>query len=285
VHYPYARGARCDLPTYFAQWYVRIGIPLLVMICFIEFCGGIVGEDVAVAPRGVLWSLWCELIYYTLYPLLLIGFRWVGFVPIIAVSFIAAYLVIISHWDLMTYWAYSRKIGWIAALPAWLLGCAIAQILAAGRLSALPGSVWLWRATAVALSIAPKALVYASVSPVLIGNPATLTVFSLFVVADKGARDVRTQPAAGAAGAGRPLALFALSGPQCIIVAFLQLSQPSNPLARWPLQMGAILVASYVFYRVVERPAHLLARSLGRRLARQRVEDIAANARVASLNS
>jgi peptidoglycan/LPS O-acetylase OafA/YrhL len=152
-----------------------------VIICFFHFGSVIVGAKVAAAPAVVLWSLWCEIIYYLLYPLLRIGFQKIGFAPIIALAFVAAYLVIADHWDLMTYWAYPKTLAWIAAFPAWLLGCAVAQMLAEGRLPALPGAVWWWRAAALVLSLPPKALVYRSISPVIIGNPATLGLFSLFV--------------------------------------------------------------------------------------------------------
>jgi peptidoglycan/LPS O-acetylase OafA/YrhL len=174
VHYPYAKSEPYDLPAYFAQRFVRIGIPLLVVAAFVKFSGGLVGGDVATAPRMVLWSLWCELIYYAIYPALLVAFRRIGFAPVLAAAFVAAGLVVAWHWDLMTYWEYPHDLTWIAALPAWLLGCVIAQQLAERRLPVLPGSVWWWRGAALLLSIPPKALVYASISPVLISNPATL---------------------------------------------------------------------------------------------------------------
>jgi peptidoglycan/LPS O-acetylase OafA/YrhL len=102
VHYPNARSEPLDLPAYFAQRFVRVGIPLAVVAAFVKFSGGLVGEDVATAPRMVLWSLWCELIYYAIYPAFLIAFRRIGIVPVLAAAFAAACLVVVCHWDLMT---------------------------------------------------------------------------------------------------------------------------------------------------------------------------------------
>jgi len=272
VHYPYSRSEPCHLLPYFTQRFVRVGIPLLVVVGFVKFSGGLVGDDIATAPRIVLWSLWCELIYYAIYPALLIGFRRIGFVPLLAAAFIAAYSVIIAHWHLMTYWQYPYTLAWVVALPAWLLGCAIAQILAARRLPALPGSVLWWRAAAIFLSIPPKALVYASVSPVLIGNPATLGVFSLFVfpwlMKEISAFRENPPPAPLEWGGRWSYSLYLVH--TTVIAALVHVAGRIDPLIRWPLKLAAILVVAYLFYCIVERPGHMLARSIGRRLARQR---------------
>jgi len=282
VHYPYARSEPCELPAYFAQRYVRVGIPLLVVMAFMKFSGRFVGDDVANGPVMVLWSLWCELIYYTIYPALLIAFRRFGFMPVLIAAFIAAYAVIFTHWDIIYYATYSRTLAWVTALPAWLLGCVIAQMIAAGRLPALPGSVWWWRVTAVLLSIPPKALVYPSISPVVIGNPATLTMFSLFVflwlIKEISVFRINPPPAILEWGGRWSYSLYLVH--HVIIVAFLHVSKNIPEFVLWPLRLTAIFAASYAFYVVVERPGHLLARAIARQLKKQRDE---AKTRVATV--
>jgi peptidoglycan/LPS O-acetylase OafA/YrhL len=270
VHQPYAANNEpCRLQVYFVRRFVRIGIPLLVVVAFEKFAGHLVGDVIAHAPNLVLWSLWCELIYYAVYPVLLLGFRRFGVGPVLAASFVAATLVIAGHWSLMTYAQYSRTEAWIAALPAWLLGCVIAEKLARGQLPVLQGSVWAWRAAALLLSIPPKALVYIDISPVLIGNPATLGLFAIFAYfwVMKEIETFMSQP---------PLAMLERGGRwsyslylvhNVIIVAFIPLTSWMSPLASWPLRLAAILLASYLFYLVAERPAHIIARRLGRRLS------------------
>lgn len=269
VHYPYAKSEPLDLPTFYVHRFVRVGIPLVAVCAFVKLSGGVVGEDVSHASRMVMWSLWCELIYYGLYPALLVGVRKIGMAPIVATAFVAAYLVILSHWRLMTYWDYPVSLAWIAALPAWLLGCAAARLVALGRLPVLPGSIWGWRAAALVLSIPPKALVYASVSPVLIGNPATLGVFALFVfpwlMKEISTYQNRPPPALLEWGGRWSYSLYLTH--RIVIVAFTHLGAWSNRPVAWLLQLAAIATVAYGFYRLVERPSHGLARWLAQRLA------------------
>ena len=276
VHYPQARSGTLVLPAYATQRFLRVGIPLLAVAAFVKFGGGIVGDAIATAPRMVLWSLWCELIYYAIYPALRIGFRRIGLGWLIGAAFVAAYAVIFSHWGLMLYWSYPRTLCWVAALPAWLLGCAIAERLAEGRLPALPGSVWWWRAAALVLSIPPKALLYPSISPIAIGNPATLLPFSIFVffwlMKEIATFTAKPPPAALEWGGRWSYSLYLTHN--IVIAAFAASAwQPAGPgggVVRWAVQLAAILAASYAFYCVVERPAHRLARTTGAWLARPR---------------
>lgn len=285
VHYPYARSAPCRLPAYFAQRYVRVGIPLLVVMAFMKFSGRFVGDDVANGPTMVLWSLWCELIYYTIYPALLIAFRRFGFLPVLAAAFIAAYAVIFTHLDFIYYATYSRTLAWVTALPAWLLGCVIAQMIAAGQLPALPGSIWWWRVAAVLLSIPPKALVYQSISPVVIGNPATLTMFSLFVflwlIKEVSVFRSNPPPALLEWGGRWSYSLYLVH--HVVIVAFSHVSKAIPGFVLWPLRLTAVFAASYGFYVVVERPAHLLARAIARQLRKPGVTTDVAKLRVAAI--
>ena len=272
VHYPYARSGHCPLPSFFARRFLRIGIPLAVVAAFVRLGGGLVGDDIATATRVVIWSLWCELIYYALYPLFLVIFRRIGMAPVIAGAFVAAYLVIACHWHFLTYWQYSSRVAWITALPVWLLGCAAAQAIATGRLPLLPGSIWAWRGAVLLLSIPPKALVYPSVTPVVIGNPATLGVFALFAVAWV-IREVqffqgRAAPPLLEWGGRWSYSVYLVHN--TVLVAFGHLLARANGFALWPVELAAILGVSYVFHLAVERPSHRLAQSVGRFLARQR---------------
>jgi peptidoglycan/LPS O-acetylase OafA/YrhL len=275
VHYPHARSASCNLAAFYAQRFVRVGLPLLVVVAFewAAFSLGAdrLGEGISGALRMVSWSLWCELVYYALYPALLIGFRRIGMMPIIAASFVAAYVTIFDHWQLLTYWQYSKALAWITAMPAWLMGCALAQAIASGRLPMLPGSIWTWRIGAVLLSIPAKALVYPAVTPILIGNPATLglyAVFAVFWVSKELQFYSRHPPAAALEWGGRwSYSMYLVHN--IVLVAFAHHFLHPHTVALWPAEIAAVLVTSYLFYRLVEYPSHRLARALGRFFARQ----------------
>jgi peptidoglycan/LPS O-acetylase OafA/YrhL len=279
VHLSYARSEQCHLPAFFAQRCVRIGIPLLVVIAveFLAYRLGAagLGDDVAIAMRMVSWSLWCELIFYALYPVFLIGFRRIGFIPMIGAAYVAAYLTIFDHWQLLTYWQYSSRVAWLTALPVWLLGCALAQVIAMGRLPALPGSIWLWRIGAVLLSIPPKALVYASVTPILIGNPATLGLYAVFACfwLMKEIRFYQDHPAPPLLEWGGRWSYSIYLIHNIVLVAFAHHLVHPYGLAVWPAEFATVLSLAYVFYRLVEDPSHRLARALGRSLGSWHVRD------------
>ncbi len=274
VHYPHARSLSCNLPAFYAQRFVRVGTPLLIVVAFELGAQSLgvshVAGDISSALRTVIWSLWCELIYYALYPAFLIGFQRIGLIPIIAASFVAAYVAIFDHWNLLTYWQYPKTLAWITALPAWLMGCALAQAIVAGRLPVLPGSVWTWRIGAILLSIPPKALVYPDVSPVLIGNPATLgpyAVFAFFWVSKEVHFYQSHRPPATLEWGGRwSYSIYLVHN--VVIVFFTHHFLHPYAFVLWPMEIAAVLIMSYVFYRLVEYPSHRLARTLGRSFAR-----------------
>jgi peptidoglycan/LPS O-acetylase OafA/YrhL len=277
VHYPYARSSSCNLPAFYAQRFLRVGMPLLVIIAFklaVPMLGAVqLANAISSALRTVIWSLWCELIYYALYPALLIGFRRIGMIPIFAASCVAASVTIFDHWHFMTYWQYSKTLAWITALPAWLLGCALAQAIAADRLPVLPGSIWTWRVSALLLSIPAKALVYADLSPVLIGNPATLglyAIFAYFWVSKEVQFYQSHRPAATLEWGGRwSYSIYLVHN--IVLVFFTRHFLHPYAFALWPTEIAAVLTLSYVFYRFVEYPSHRLARALSGLIARQQV--------------
>ena len=188
--------------------------------------------------------------------------------PMICAAFVAAYLVIIGHWHLMSYWQYPRALMWVAALPVWLLAVPGADRCHWAATHSARTDLGLARGCRI-LSVPPKALIYASVSPVLIGNPATLGVFSVFVffwlMKEITTFESHAPPALLEWGGRWSYSLYLVH--TIIIVTFVQRGGWINHFVRWPLRLTAILAASYAFYCVVERPAHMLARSLGRRLA------------------
>jgi hypothetical protein len=89
-----------------------------VVANFARGTGDFIGDDIATAPRIVLWSLWCALISYNIYTLLLVVFRRIGLLPVIVSAFILSYVVILGHWTLTTNLACPRIRADSASLPA-----------------------------------------------------------------------------------------------------------------------------------------------------------------------
>jgi peptidoglycan/LPS O-acetylase OafA/YrhL len=266
IHYPYARGERLHLPSFYAHRFIRIGIPMLLIRVLAGRYSPIVSSDIAHATEVVLWSLWCELAYYAIYPALLVGFRKLGLRAVLAASFILAYALIAINWKLPLYYDYSHVMASLVALPAWLVGCAIAQAVADGKLPRLPGSVWLWRVGALLFSILAKALVYRSITPILIGNPATLGIFAVYaafwIIKEIQTFDVTPPPRLLEWGGRWSYSLYLVHAG---LLVSIEAALPGNPLIRSPLQIAAALALGYAFYLTFERPARLLAVYAGRR--------------------
>jgi peptidoglycan/LPS O-acetylase OafA/YrhL len=130
IHYPCKNGINNTI-QFWIRRFLRILIPLAVIIC--------VGIYFNHPEKTVTWSLFCELVYYALYPLLLkINLSWKA--KFTAAWFIAAIFITIgSYHDVLAffkqsnnqyqgyYWQLGDYLTWVIGLPCWLLGVLIAE--------------------------------------------------------------------------------------------------------------------------------------------------------------
>jgi len=127
IHYPYTRKPLPVLPFWAARW-VRIMIPVLVAI--------VLAKLAKLKPYNfwdgyILWSIVCELFYYTLYPLFLWSSRWIPLRVQFYLALLASFVVAIgvgsdqygnAH-------AYGPLLNWVVGLPSWLVGCVLAETI------------------------------------------------------------------------------------------------------------------------------------------------------------
>ncbi|WP_133648685.1 acyltransferase family protein [Paraburkholderia flava] len=127
IHNAYHRDAALRPINYFASRYVRIGVPLAIV--------ALVSQPVGDAPtllQSVLWSLYCEIVYYTLYPLVRLRFHRIGEM-IAGATLLGAAMVWFTHQhgqmvcDHCVYQNYGVAGTALLYLPGWLLGCLIAD--------------------------------------------------------------------------------------------------------------------------------------------------------------
>jgi peptidoglycan/LPS O-acetylase OafA/YrhL len=261
IHYPFRDGHPIPLRAYYTRRYLRVLIPMAAAILL-------------AAPlridlmHSVLWSLICEEIYYLLYPLVLVPLRrrmrwW----PIIAVSYVLAFAVVLSNPRLGNYGEHGPALNWILGLPCWLLGCQLAESLPFRTPSRL--GIWTWRAGILGLATVCSVLRFHSP----LTYPWTLNWFALAAFFWLGRETAYFAAHGGSAWLeknGKWSYSLYLTHYQARVFYGLVGLPFLGHLLDWILRTGFIYGCSYAFYRLVEKPSHEFARTIGRRLLERR---------------
>ena len=260
IHYPYARGA----PFRWAPFYARRGLRILIPFAAAMLVSRLLGPGAQSALGAVIWSIYCELIYYLLYPLLRMAFATIGLRPVLLVVSAVSAAIVLLQWNVLFYWGFSPAVTWLVCLPAWLLGCVLAE-RAAGEGGGLRlERVTPWRAGVLAYAVAAVALFFHA--PIRIGYPALLGPFYLlayFWLLAEIQRFRTLQPWAWLEWCGRwSFSLYLMHN---MAIALTPL-RPGSVLGDWLLRLCAIFAASLIFFVLVEAPSHSLARAVSRRL-------------------
>jgi peptidoglycan/LPS O-acetylase OafA/YrhL len=89
IHFPYTGEKRLDTFSFLVKRYLRLGIPMLVVYLIAK----LIGMPISYLP---FWSLYCELMYYSLYPIILYIVRkekWM-LVALFIITFFLSYLIV-----------------------------------------------------------------------------------------------------------------------------------------------------------------------------------------------
>jgi peptidoglycan/LPS O-acetylase OafA/YrhL len=263
IHYPNKNGIS-NLPQFWIRRFLRILIPLVVIIA--------IGSAFDHPEKTVTWSLFCELIYYALYPLIFkINLSW-------KTKFIVAWLIaaliigIGSYHDVQAllkqtnnnyhgyYWQFGNYITWIVGLPCWLLGVLIAENI--DHLKTISFSkVMLYRLLVYAIScFCCFGKFHLHISYLI-----SMNIFALLLYKWIQAEIVyykNRQPNKSLEKMGK----FSYSLYLCHPIAFLLLKHfiVFNGLT-YPLFITLTIASAYLFYLVIERPSHKLARMVNQK--------------------
>lgn len=257
IHYPYSKSnGPLKLGEFYTRRFVRILIPVMVAVPISR----IVDVRLSLFEESVLWSLVAELVYYCLYPLLRLTARGSSWRTLVIISFVGAFSVALTNPTALRYPSYGSELNWALGLPCWLLGCVLAESIRAGvRPTVSRLSIWGWRA--VLYGAAMVCITLRFHTP--IGFPWTLNLFALVAVPwlSREIEYYRTHPPSHIlewAGLWS-YSLYLMHMPAKPFFDALQLPNLGY-FFNWAILCLFVLAFCYVFYLLVERPSHEVAR-------------------------
>jgi len=269
IHYPFINNYKINLLAYYTRRLIRIGIPAIIGVVLYK----LFNEDITPPYYGVFWSVICEVIYYLIYPLLLLIRKHSnGWLKLIVAAYIVSFALMLTHLPAIKagYHSYVSLglLTWIIGLPCWLLGCWLAENY--HRFPAISSfKIWLIRLIIFSTAVFLK-IVKFHVSALIGSNCFTLNVFAVLVCLWLGFEIVYFQRK-------EPLRFFELCGKWSYS---LYIMHPIVPgiifmfnIVVAPTFFGqsffilAALIFSYIYYIIVERPSHRFAVYLSKKLS------------------
>jgi peptidoglycan/LPS O-acetylase OafA/YrhL len=256
IHYPHSKQLEIpNLLEYFSRRYLRVGVPLLMAMT--------ISALFKTSLDSILWSLIAELIYYTIYPVMLQLLRSGYSVrQLLIVSAIASFLLILTDPTAKNYHSFGSSFNWLLALPCWLIGVQLADSVVTDTVTSKPRHIWSWRVGIIGANILLNFLRFHSP----IGHPWTLNFFAILVFFWL-FQEIRfyqhKSPAPLLEWAGKWSYSLYLTH-ILAQAAFLLLPQVDLGLVmNWVVRMLFILLSSYLFGLLFEFPSHRLARIVG----------------------
>ncbi len=257
IHLPNVGCNNLKPIAFLARRYVRIGIPLLIILACMQLVGGAAAQR----EHDVLWSLYCELIYYTFYPILFLLFTWIDIASVLTASVCLSVGLLLAYPQYGFFTLYGTPMAAAVCLPYWLLGCLLAQTIRKKGLAHLPGSIWLWRIGGwgyVSLELLMSFHLQRQFNYSLLFMPFGVFVYywlqKEIVWHGASARRLRFEKL------GR--ASYSIYIVHNMAIGMVSMLLAPHAAELWLAQLMAVILASWFFYLLVENPSHQLARRL-----------------------
>jgi peptidoglycan/LPS O-acetylase OafA/YrhL len=263
IHLPFRKNVKFQIGRYYARRYTRILIPLVGSLFVLRFLAGqqirLLGED-SILWHSIFWSLLCEEIYYAAYPLLRILRQRIGWHALLALTFSLGALLSVRYYD--SDWHFYGPIGTaMILLPVWLLGCLLAEQVETLTPFNSKYQIWKWRflcwgGSWICEMLNFKLKIYYTCTMLVFG------ILAYFWIKNEISYGMHKAPWKLLTSAGAwSYSLYLIHGPAAQIFAKLRLANYGYIL-NWCALFGFILTLSYLFYILVERPSHQLARKI-----------------------
>jgi len=261
IHLPFRGAGQIDIPRYYLRRYIRILVPVAGALLVYRMLGNklLLWGEHSILWHSPLWSLACEEIYYAIYP----GLRWLRnalqWKILLPISFVLSVLVANQHPHALDWHVFNPLGTAFILLPVWLLGCYLAEQSESLRPENAISSIWLWRFLGwlgcwVSEMLHFKAGISYTQTMLWFG------VFAFFWVRQEIIWGKTHSPNRYlVAGGAWSYSLYLVHAAGMDLAGFL----PLNGLiiqVRWVVTMSCSLLFAYVFYQIVERPSHKLAR-------------------------
>ncbi len=263
IHLPFIGNESISIARYYLRRYTRILIPVAGALCVYRLFGQrlILWGEHSVLWESPLWSLACEEIYYAAYPLLRWlrnRFGWKKFLPAV---FLAGVATAATHPHSVSWHVFGPFGTALLLLPVWLLGCLLAEQSAAIELRHSAIRIWSWRFFIWFASWTAEMLHFKAGIP----YPQTMIWFGVlayFWVKEEIAFGKHRQPNRFLAMAGAwSYSLYLVHVQGMELFGWLKLPNLGYIL-NWTAAMLCSLGFAFLFYLLVERPSHQLARKV-----------------------
>jgi peptidoglycan/LPS O-acetylase OafA/YrhL len=271
IHYPQSASRRLDsLFAFYLKRLVRISIPMGIAILVSSSCGG----SLDLLNESILWSLVCEIIYYLIYPLMLMFVRiWSSWIWLFVGSFVASLVLAGTKPDAGNYASFGPWLNWILGLPCWIMGCMVAEWMTNGwpLKKQFKFSIWLIRGMVFICSVLLSVLRFHT----FVGYPWTLNFFGVlaslwFFIELQHFSQVKPTKVLEYIGVFS-YSIYLMHVP--LHEVFSKLDLPSlGYVLNWLISNSVIIFGCWIFFLLIEKPSHFLARWLGQKAVQMQAQ-------------
>lgn len=257
IHYPNVDKTGFQARRFLIRRIVRIGIPLAGIILVSEA----LGKSYVTAEEAVLWTIYCEIVYYGMYPLLLALFKVVSIKSVIIASSILTGMLLLWRPRALYLWQMGMWT-WLYCLPFWLAGALAVEKFRRSQVS-VAQSIWMWRIPPLFYGLLAGGLI--SHSKIIIGFVWTIPPFAIYgyfwmlrEIEYLGRRPSKILEALGVCS-------YSIYLVHPIVICYCQSNLHLGPIINWMILLVLISIGTAMFYFLLEKPSHDLARFLGKR--------------------